>query len=105
MPMGDIVQKHKMAFIWIPGLLPFHITNISNLKMSCPQKFRKYASRVEENVPIFEEEFTISNFEDLSHAHAPVRSAPEIPDEEAIEEDVPDVPLADPEGVHEADLT
>ena len=53
--------------------------------------------------PICEEEFTISNFEDLSHAQAPIRIAPEIPDEDAIEEDVPDVPLADPEGVQEAD--
>ena len=59
--MADIVQKQKMAFIWIPGLLPFHVTNISKFKISCPQKFRKYASRVEETIPIFEEEFTISN--------------------------------------------
>ena len=53
---------------------------------------------------LFEEEFTISNFEDLSLAHAPIRIALEIPDEDAIVEDVPDVPLADPEGVQEADI-
>ena len=60
---------------------------------------------MEENVPVFEEEFTISVFDDFSHAHAPVRIAPDIPADDAIEEDVPDVPLADPEGVQEADLT
>ena len=53
MPMGDIVQKEKMVFIWIPGFVPFHVTNISKLKISVPQKYRKYASRVEDNVPIF----------------------------------------------------
>ena len=105
MPMGDIVQKQKMAFIWIPGLLPFHVTNFSKLKISVPQKFRKYALRVEENVPVFEEEFTISVFDDLSHAHAPVRVAPDILADDTIEEDVPDVPLANPEGIREADLT
>ena len=36
--------------------------------------------------------------------HAPVRIAPEVP-EDTIEEDIPDVPIADPEGVQEADLT
>ena len=75
MPMGDIVQKQKMAFIWVPGLLPFHVANISKLKVSCPQKFKKYARRVEDNIPFFEE-FTISNFEDSSHAHVPIRVAP-----------------------------
>ena len=34
-----------------------------------------------------------------------MRIAPDIPAKDAIEEDVPDVPLADPEGVQEADLT
>ena len=58
---------------------------------------------MEENVPIFEEEFTISVFDDLAHANAPVRIAPDGPVDDAIEEDVPDVPLADPEGVQEAD--
>ena len=104
MPMGDIVKKQKMAFNWIPGLLPFHMTNLSRLKISVPQKYRKYALRVEDNVPIFEEVFTISSSEDLSHAHVPVRIAPDILAEDANEEDVPDVPLADLEGVQEADL-
>ena len=102
MPMGDIVQKQKMALTWTPGLLPFHVTNLSKLKISVPQRFRKYALRVEENVPVFEAEFTISVFDDLSHAHAPVRIAPDIPADDTIEEDVPDAPLAGPEGVQEA---
>ena len=105
MPMGEIVQRQKMAFIWIPGLLPFHVTNLNKLKISVPQKYRKYALKVEDNVPIFEEEFTISVFDDLPHANAPMRIAPEVPADDAVLEDVPDVPLADPEGVAEADIT
>ena len=37
-PMGDIVQKQRMAFIWSPGRVPFHVTNINKLEISCPQK-------------------------------------------------------------------
>ena len=105
MPMGEIVQRQKMAFIWIPGLLPFHVTNLKKLKITVPQKFRKYALRVEGNVPIFEEEFTISFFEDTTNAHAPIRIAPEVVADDAVVEDVADVPLQDPEGVQEADIT
>jgi len=54
MCMGKIVEGGK-PYIWIPGSLPFHVTDLSKLKIICPLKFRLYANRVEENVPIFRE--------------------------------------------------
>ena len=71
------------------------MTNLSKLKISVPQKYRKYALRVEENVPVFEEEFTIPIFEDAAHAHAPVRIAPDVPADDTVLEDIADVPLVD----------
>ena len=105
MPMGNIVRKQRTAFIWIPALTPFHVTNLSKLKIAFPQRCRKYAKHVEDSIPILEEEITIANYEDFSTAHALVRILPDVPDDDFVEEDILDVPIADPEGVQEADLT
>ena len=41
--------------MWIPDSLPFHVTDASKLQIICPLKYRVYADRVEEYVPIFKE--------------------------------------------------
>ena len=40
------------AFVWLPGSLPF-FAEPSSLKVECPEELRHYATRVDENVPIF----------------------------------------------------
>ena len=40
--------------MWVPGQEPFHVTNPSKLQISCPMKYRIYASSVDKNVPYFD---------------------------------------------------
>ena len=54
MSMGEIVQKGR-PLVWETDKLPFHATDASKLQISCPLKYRLYADRIEENVPIFKE--------------------------------------------------
>ena len=41
------------AFVWLPGSLPFVVTDVSQLVIHCPGNCRQYATRVDEHVPIF----------------------------------------------------
>ena len=41
------------AFVWLPGSLPFFVTDVSQLVIHCPENCRQYATRVDEHVPIF----------------------------------------------------
>ena len=54
--MGDTVINRNMPFVWEGGKLPWHCTNRSKLRITCPEKFRIYADRVEQNVPIWRED-------------------------------------------------
>ena len=38
----------------------FHVTNKNKLKVHCPEKYRIYAKRVEDNIPIFQIKMFIS---------------------------------------------
>ena len=40
-PQGMIVEEQFMPYVNIPGLLPFHVTDCSKLKVTCPEKYRK----------------------------------------------------------------
>jgi hypothetical protein len=42
--------------VWVDGGLPFHVTDASKLQVICPLKYRMYADRIQENVPIFKED-------------------------------------------------
>ena len=57
--MGHLVNEQQHPFVWLPGQLPFHVTNPKHLKVSCPQRYRNYADRVEGQVPIWKETITI----------------------------------------------
>ena len=59
-PQGIIVEEQFMPYEYIPGLLPFHVTDCSALKVICPEKYRKYADRDDEYIPIFKENLRIS---------------------------------------------
>ena len=48
------------AFIWIPGSLPFFVSDASKLRITCPEELKRYAVRVEEHVPIFESKLRFS---------------------------------------------
>ena len=39
--------------MWLPGRLPFFVSDMSKLKVECPEHARQYATRVDEHVPIF----------------------------------------------------
>ena len=41
------------AFVWLPGKLPFFVSDMSKLKVECPEHARHYATRIDEHVPIF----------------------------------------------------
>ena len=56
---GQTVERRKHPFIWIPGILPYHVTDLTKLKIICPEQYKKYAARVDDFVPIFREEMTI----------------------------------------------
>ena len=53
MSMGEIVKRLQMPFIWIPGQMPYHVTNKDKLQVTCPLKYKFYAHKVEANCPVF----------------------------------------------------
>eukprot|EP00973_Karenia_brevis_P009846 1331614-Karenia_brevis.AAC.1 len=53
--LSGMVVADGMPRIWIPGLKPFYVTDRTKLKVFCPEKYRRYANRVEDNIPIFTE--------------------------------------------------
>ena len=119
--MGYIVDTLRRPFIWIPGQLPFHVTDLRQLKLKCPLKYRHYADRVEQNVPIFKTKMRIGdahtaaaspNF--LQTPAMPAASSgegvsapPGEPEAEGVDEmlTVPDVPCDDPPEDVVADIT
>jgi hypothetical protein len=56
--IGQVVEESKLPFIWVPGHLPFFVKS-DTLKWSCPKDQRIYASRIYQNVPMFEFEIDI----------------------------------------------
>ena len=59
MSMGKIVAS-GMPHIWITNELPYHVTDRSKLQVICPLKYRIYADRVDDHVPIFKENVRFS---------------------------------------------
>ena len=49
---GVDVDSGKV-FVWLPGSLPFFVTDVSQLVIQCPEKCRQCATRVDEHIPIF----------------------------------------------------
>ena len=110
MCQGMIVNTRRMPYIWQPGCLPWHCTDISKLKIFCPEKFRFYADRVEDNVPIFKE---LVYF----HNHSSANAAPnflaipgpvvpefqELPDEDFDPTSVPDLDV-EPRATSQEDI-
>ena len=52
--MGQTVANGQ-PFIWMPGQLPYHVTDASKIKIYCPHRYRRVADRVQDNVPYFKE--------------------------------------------------
>ena len=123
-PQGKIVLENEIPYVWIPGMKPFHVTNKSKLKVQCPEKFRIYAKRVEDNIPTFQSNMLISRTGErrtqatcktagadqgtkeglapLKPAveNGPASSAPEVPDaDDSVEALYPEVPLVDEDDV------
>ena len=59
--MGETVIKRGMPFIWIPPDLSYHVTDPSKVTVKCDSKYRRYAHRIEENVPIWREDIIVSS--------------------------------------------
>ena len=94
--LGQTVEQRKMPYLWIPGNLPFHVTNANKLKFSCPLKFRKYAERVDNFVPIFKENITLQHYS-TAEAAANYLALPNVPveykPEKSVSENAPSSPL------------
>ena len=103
---------------------PFHVTNQNKLKVHCPEKYRIYAKRVEDNIPIFQSKMFISRVGERrtqatckstgdgreSGGLAPVKPAAANgtestepaatgPEDESVEALYPEVPLVDEDDV------
>ena len=39
--MGQLVESAKLPFIWVPGDKPYHCTDASKLRVSCPMRYPK----------------------------------------------------------------
>ena len=50
-----ITEENAKPYIHVNGSLPWYCTDASKLRVICPLKYRQYADRIEENVPIFRE--------------------------------------------------
>ena len=91
---GEIVNHKRQPFIWITGHLPFHVTDYTKLKVTCPMKYRRYAHHLDNNVPIFRERITVGGRNKNSRATLRAFSAPApvaVPDsdEEASSRRIP----------------
>eukprot|EP00973_Karenia_brevis_P072021 10006269-Karenia_brevis.AAC.1 len=73
-PSGMVVAD-RMSRVWITGLKPFYVTDNSKLTVICPEKYRRYATRVEDNIPIFTETLKITNMGGQRIVLAPGRPA------------------------------
>ena len=103
---------------------PFHVTNKNKFKVHCPEKYRIYAKKVEDNIPIFQSNMLISKVgekrtqatckttgagQGAKEGLAPVKPAvangpestePEVPDaDDSAEALYPEVPLVDEDDV------
>eukprot|EP00973_Karenia_brevis_P009228 1251546-Karenia_brevis.AAC.1 len=73
-PSGMVVAD-GMSRMWITGLKPFYVTDNSKLKVICPEKYRRYATRVEDNIPIFTETLQVTKMGGQRIVLAPGRPA------------------------------
>ena len=62
--LGQTVTQLSKPFIWLCGDLPYHVTDPSKVQVYCPMKYRDYAHRVEENVPIWRQKIQLSSRKD-----------------------------------------
>lgn len=60
--MGQIVNEQCHPLVWEPGKLPYHVTDPEHLKVICSEKYRMYATRVENNVPTWEESIQVGTY-------------------------------------------
>ena len=97
MSLGDVVNRHNRAFIWVPNQLPYLVSNPDKLSITCPFKFRQYASHLGQNVPIFTDQVRIgpSSLERAA-ANIAFTPAPVHPPGQGGGEEAASVPLGPP---------
>ena len=83
MSMGEIVNENSMPFIWIPGELPYHVSDKSKVRVLCKERHKLRAHRVQDNVPIFRETMRITKCTHNTQAATNPLACPavEVPDE------------------------
>ena len=87
--IGQLVNQHKMPFIWLPGQLPFHVTDPSKLKVNCPIAYHSYADRVQNNVPVYKAQVSLhaSRLADAAPNYLAAPAAPPPPEDGGIVSD------------------
>ena len=78
MSTGQVVNQQRRPHVWLPGSLPFYVTDPSRLKVICPLRYRLYADRIEENVPIFRETVRLGDHVTGDGGHR-VKGIPGVP--------------------------
>jgi hypothetical protein len=58
--LGSFVNDRSMAYIWLPQELPYYVTDVSKLIITCPEDCKIRADRLDHNVPIFKETVTFT---------------------------------------------
>ena len=93
---GEVVADGKPQ-VWLTGQKPFHVTDPSKLTIICPLKYRLYADRVEENVPIYKEKVTLGS---VKSAKGASNVAPFLPAISDAAKGPPDGEVTDAEFLH-----
>jgi hypothetical protein len=76
--VGQIVNESKLPYVWIPDSVPF-FAQPNTLKWSCPIKNRIPASRVRQNVPMFDIDVTLAHGMPAGVNEEPETAKPEEP--------------------------
>ena len=89
-PQGEVVEKERKPFTWIPGELPYHVTSVDNIRIICKERHKIRASRVVENVPLFKMQVVLGTSPKIQLAPA----FPEVEEYEPshLENQEPEVP-------------
>ena len=74
--MGQVVETKRRPHVWIPGQLPFYVSDESKLKIICPMRYRLYADKVEHYVPYRTEEVEFVPADPNASSPAPPAEVP-----------------------------
>ena len=98
-PQALITDIYGKPYVHLPHEKPFYVMDPSRIRIMCPEKFRYYADRIEDNCPMFKMDLTFQHPGSSASRRLPAYPAKSSDKTEAEDLDVvvcvPDVPLDD----------